>query len=158
MAEKANECDEGPSPPPPAPQQPQPKSPSRSKAKQLRRSQRKRNPSSSNAAATTAAVAASTFGRNELDDDDDDEAVRGAMRVGTRHMTHKEWDETNVDCYCPNREIECFKTGGCGKKIGRCQGMEDWEYDTHWIEPAAINYREITDWPHLNKCVSTLEV
>ena len=36
--------------------------------------------------------------------------------------------------------------------------MEDWEYDTHWIEPAAINYREITDWPHLNKCVSTLEV
>ena len=36
--------------------------------------------------------------------------------------------------------------------------MEDWEYDTHWIEPAAIKYRQITDWPHLNKCISTLEV
>ena len=152
VAEKASECEEGSSPP----VAPQAKSPSRSKAKQLRRSQRQRNPSSSNAAAASAA-AASAAGRNEVDDEDD-AAVKGALRVGTRNMTHKEWDETNVDCYCPNREIECFKTGGCGKKIGRCQGMEDWEYDTHWIEPAAINYREITDWPHLNKCVETLEV
>ena len=105
-AEKANECDEGPSPPA-ALAQPQPKSPSRSKGKQLRRSQRWRNPSSSNAAAAVV-PAASSAGRNDLDDEDD-AAVRGAMRVGTRNMTHKEWDETNVDCYCPNRKIECFK-------------------------------------------------
>ena len=46
----------------------------------------------------------------EADDEDDGAAaVRGAMRVGTRNMSHKEWDETNVDCYCPNRDIECFK-------------------------------------------------
>ena len=90
----------------------QPKSPTRSKAKQLRRSQRQRNPSSTNAAAASASAGASAAaaGRNEADDEDDGAAaVRGAMRVGTRNMSHKEWDETNVDCYCPNRDIECFK-------------------------------------------------
>ena len=97
-----------------APSQPC-KSPTRSKAKQLRRSQRQRNPSSSNAATVAAASAvagasAAAAGRNEADDEDDGAAaVRGAMRVGTRNMSHKEWDETNVDCYCPNRDIECFK-------------------------------------------------
>ena len=117
-AEKTG-CDygEGTSSQSAAPSQPN-KSPTRSKAKQLRRSQRQRNPSSSNAAAAAAASAvagasAAATGRNEADDEDDGAAaVRGAMRVGTRNMSHKEWDETNVDCYCPNRDIECFKVKG----------------------------------------------
>ena len=107
-AEKACEYEEGPS----QSAAPQSKSPTRSKTKQLRRSQRQRNPSSTNAAAAASAVAGASAaaGRNEVDDEDDGAAaVKGAMRVGTRNMSHKEWDETNVDCYCPNRDIECFK-------------------------------------------------
>ena len=111
-AEKAGcNYDEGTSSQSAAPSQPC-KSPTRSKAKQLRRSQRQRNPSSTNAAAAASAVAGASAaaGRNEVDDEDDGAAaVKGAMRVGTRNMSHKEWDETNVDCYCPNRDIECFK-------------------------------------------------
>ena len=59
---------------------------------------------------------------------------------------------------CPAISTLLPQTGEGGKRHGRCKHIDDWEYDTHWIEPAAINYREITDWPHLNKCLSTLEV
>ena len=121
--EKSDSSGEGPSPPPPPPapaaSSSQAKSPSRSK-KQLRRSQRQRNPSggaaacTSNAASTGASSVAAGGGGGGHVELGESEEMSSAMRVGTRHMAHKEWDETNVDCYCPNREVECFKVSSAG--------------------------------------------
>ncbi|CAB4067446.1 unnamed protein product [Lepeophtheirus salmonis] len=38
------------------------------------------------------------------------------------------------------------------------KSSKTWKYETNWIEPELIKYREIRDWPHLNECIKTLEV
>jgi len=40
----------------------------------------------------------------------------------------------------------------------KCRSLQRWNYDADWVEPEFVQYRQISNWPHLNECLQTLEV
>lgn len=88
--------------------------------------------------------------------------------LGTGRVTFQEWERQNNRCYCSSKPCEA-SVAAAAKVTGseepspltarsRCKSIQRWNYDTDWVEPEFVQYREISGWPHLNECVKTLEV
>ena len=78
----------------------------------------------------------------------------------------QDWEEKTLKCYCKsgkrcNLSKEKFDLGkpprGAKGRI-RCKSVHCWNYEAEWVEPEFVQYREVTEWPHLNECVKSLEV